>query len=123
MLLSAFFVTTLTGPLWAQTTGELPVPTSAPSAPAGASVAAPAPIVNNRVFGVLPNYRTASLSDPYKPLSINRKFYIGYKDSTDYPIFALSAVLSGLGQWTNQHPSYGQGLKGYGKRYIASTAD
>src|ERR1700710_1986158 len=128
MILSALCVTTFTGPLSAQTTGVAPAPTvggQVSSASDGniAAAGTPAPIVNNRVFGVLPNYRTASLSEPYKPLSVHMKFYIGYKDSTDYPIFALGGILSGLGQWTDQHPSFGQGLKGYGKRYDTSTAD
>jgi hypothetical protein len=72
---------------------------------------------------VLPNYRTAEESAVYSPISVKRKFYIGYKDSTDYPIFGMSAVLAGLGQWTDQHHAYGQGMEGFGKRYAATVSD
>jgi hypothetical protein len=95
--------------LWAQ---QSPVPDS-PTTPSA----------NNRVLGVLPNYRTAEESAPFTPLSVRRKFYIGYKDSTDYPIFFVAAALAGLGQMTDQHPEFGQGMKGYGKRLGGSVAD
>jgi hypothetical protein len=90
---------------------------------AAARAAAPGSSSPDRVFGVLPNYRTANLSDPFQRLSVKRKFYIGYKDSTDYPLFVLGGVLAGLGQATNQHPEFRQGMVGYGKRYAASTSD
>ena len=79
--------------------------------------------VNNRVLGVLPNYRTAEESDPFSPLSVRRKFYIGYKDSTDYPIFILAAGLAGLSQAMGSHERLGSGWEGYGKRLGTSVAD
>ena len=79
--------------------------------------------VNNRVLGVLPNYRTAEESDPFSPLSVRRKFYIGYKDSTDYPIFILAAGLAGLSQAVGSHERLGSGWEGYGKRLGTSVAD
>jgi hypothetical protein len=89
----------------------------------GEPVSTKAAITNNRVFGVLPNYRAGNLNAPYSPLSVKIKYYIGYKDSTDYPIFVLGGLLSGFGQAFDQHPDFGQGLKGYGHRYWTSTAD
>jgi hypothetical protein len=77
----------------------------------------------SRVLGVLPNYRSGEESDPFSPLSVHRKFYIGYKDSTDYPIFFVAGGLAVLGQMTEQHPQFGQGLEGYGKRLGGSVAD
>ena len=74
-------------------------------------------------MGVLPNYRAGEETDPFSPLSVRRKFYIGYKDSTDYPIFFVAAGLAGLGQMTGQHPEFGGGIKGYGKRLGGSVAD
>ena len=56
---------------------------------------APATAPPARAFGVLPNYRLAELSDPFQPISVKRKFYIGYKDATDYPVFALGGVQIG----------------------------
>jgi hypothetical protein len=77
----------------------------------------------SRVLGVLPNYRSGEESDPFTPLSVRRKFYIGYKDSTDYPIFFVAGALAALGQMTDQHPEFGQGMEGYGKRLGGSVAD
>ena len=81
------------------------------------------PIEKQRVLGVLPNYRTANESDTYVPISVSRKFYIGFKDSTDYPVFVLSAALAGLGQLDNSHPTFGQGMQGFGRRYGTTLAD
>jgi hypothetical protein len=99
----------LTLPVWAQQDA------------ADATPAANAP--PSRVLGVLPNYRSGEESDPFTPLSVRRKFYIGYKDSTDYPIFFVAGGLAALGQLTDQHSEFGQGLKGYGKRLGGSIAD
>ncbi len=79
--------------------------------------------VDNRAYGVLPNYRTANYADPYQPLTVRRKFYIARKDSFDYPIFATGAFFAGLGQLNKAHESFGQGAKGFGKRYITAFAD
>jgi len=45
------------------------------------------------------------------------------KDSTDYPIYFISGAFAALNQLDNNNPSFGQGMKGYGKRYAASLAD
>jgi len=79
--------------------------------------------VDKRILGVLPNYRTANLSAEYKPLTTRRKLYIGYKDSTDYPVFFIAAAFAGIYQLEDSHPSFGQGMKGYGHRYLTSYAD
>ena len=77
----------------------------------------------NRVFGVLPNYRTADASQEGTVLSSHQKLVIASKDSFDYPLVALAGALAGLGQLTDQQPSFGQGLKGYGHRWITNYAD
>jgi len=82
-----------------------------------------ATVPNSRVLGVLPNYRTADDNGTFEPLTVRQKFYIGYKDSTDYPIFILAAGLAGLGQLTDQHEALGQGVEGYSKRFGTSVAD
>jgi hypothetical protein len=93
------------------------------NAPPATAAPSDTPAANSRVLGVLPNYRSAEESSPFEPLSVRRKFYIGYKDSTDYPIFFVAAALAGLGQMTDQHPEFGQGMEGYGKRLGGSVAD
>jgi hypothetical protein len=96
-------------------------PDPPPAAPAGETIA-PAP-QDKRVFGVLPNYRAADANAPFVPITARRKFYIGMKDSTDYPVFFTGAFFAGLSQWQNSNPTYGQGARGFGKRYAAGIAD
>jgi hypothetical protein len=78
---------------------------------------------DKRIFGVLPNYRTARTSTEYVPLTARQKLYIGAKDSTDYPIYFISGAFAALNQIDDTNASFGQGMKGYGKRYAASFAD
>ena len=79
--------------------------------------------IDKRIFGVLPNYRTADGSAPFEPITARRKFYIAVKDSFDYPVYPLSGAFAALYQLENQNPSFGQGLKGYGKRFASSYGD
>jgi hypothetical protein len=72
---------------------------------------------------VLPNYRTANESAAYTPISSRQKFIIGSKDSFDYPLVLLAGGFAGLGQLTNQHPQFGQGIEGFGKRWVTGYAD
>jgi hypothetical protein len=76
-----------------------------------------------RIMGVLPNYRTADASQEGTSISARRKLYIARKDSFDYPLVGLSAVLAGFGQLTDQQPSFGQGVKGYAHRLVTNYAD
>jgi hypothetical protein len=77
----------------------------------------------NRVFGVLPNYRTADASLEGTVLTARQKLTIASKDSFDYPLVLLGGAFAGLGQLTDQQPSFGQGLKGYGHRLVTNYAD
>jgi hypothetical protein len=79
--------------------------------------------IDKRIFGVLPNYRTADGSAPFEPITVKRKFIIASKDSFDYPVYLTSAAFAGLYQLENQNPSFGQGVKGYAKRLASSYAD
>ena len=78
---------------------------------------------DKHVLGVLPNYRTVNDTGVYTPISPKQKFVIASKDSFDYPLVLLSAAIAGFGQLTNQNPSYGQGLAGYGRRLGAGFGD
>ena len=106
-------------------------PTTTPTAPsanrvAPATPAAPAnaqPPGGNRAFGVFPNYRTADWSRRGTVLSNRQKLSIAARDSFDYPTVLLAAAVAGIGQWSNSNPSFGQGAKGYGHRWITSYAD
>jgi hypothetical protein len=78
---------------------------------------------DKRVFGVLPNYRTANETAVYTPISTKQKFTIASKDSFDYPLILLAAGIAGLGQLTNGNPSFGQGAAGYARRLGTSYGD
>jgi len=82
-----------------------------------------APPPDKRVFGVLPNYRTANESAVYTPITPKQKFTIAAKDSFDYPLLGLAAFIAGYGQLDNSHPEFGQGWAGYGRRVGTAYAD
>ena len=93
-----------------------------PAAPTDTSLDAQQP-GGTRVFGVLPNYRAADASLIGTVLTPRQKFNIARKDSFDYPLVGLAAFFAGIGQLTNQQPSFGQGVKGYAHRWVTSYAD
>ena len=117
------------GLVWAQNTSP-----DAAQQPAGQSAQAPnSPAQvqpgqiqeppDKRVFGVLPNYRTANDTGVYTPINTKQKFIIASKDSFDYPLVLLAGAIAGLGQLTDQNPSFGQGMAGYARRLGTGYAD
>jgi hypothetical protein len=92
-----------------------------PSAPP-AVTATPTP-QDKRVFGVLPNYRTADANVPFTPISAKRKMTIAFKDSFDWPVYPTAAAFAALYHLENQNPSFGQGMEGYSKRFAAAYGD
>jgi len=78
---------------------------------------------DKRVFGVLPNYRTADGSLPFKPISTDYKMTIAVKDTFDYPLMAIGGIYAGFSQLSNQYPSLGQGAKGYFNRFVRGYTD
>ena len=78
---------------------------------------------DKHAFGVLPNYRTAEGSAPYIPLTTKQKYIVATRDTLDGPSYALALAFSGLTQLTDGDPSFGQGLKGYARRYGTALAD
>ncbi len=79
--------------------------------------------IDKRAYGVLPNYRTANLYDPFVPISAKRKLTIASKDSFDYPIFALATFFSGIAQLKDDHEDFGQGMEGFAHRYATAFVD
>jgi len=90
---------------------------------AGQQSSEPSESVDKRVFGVLPNYRTADGSRPFRPISTKQKFTIASKDSFDWPVYLTAGAFAGLYHLEDQNPSFGQGLKGYAKRYAGAYGD
>jgi hypothetical protein len=78
---------------------------------------------NDRLFYVLPNYLTVENAGKTQPLTTRQKFKLvalGTFDPVEYPYVGM---LAGISQAENSDPSYGQGFKGYAKRYGAGFAD
>jgi hypothetical protein len=75
-----------------------------------------------RVMGVMAAFNTTR--DPNAlPLSSAQKFKLYFRSVSDPWPFALTAVVAGIGQAENSNPTWGQGLKGYGKRFGAGYGD
>jgi hypothetical protein len=91
--------------------------------PAASDPVAPVAPPDKRVFGVLPNYRTAESAVPFAPITAKQKMTIAAKDSFDWPLFLTGAAFAGLYQIEDQNPSFGEGLKGYAKRYGTAYGD
>jgi hypothetical protein len=90
--------------------------------PAKAAPPAVAP-VDKRIMGVLPNYRTAEMMPVYHPVTAKYKLTIAAKDSFDYPLIAIASIYAGFYQLENNHPEFGQGVKGYFSRLGTSYTD
>jgi hypothetical protein len=78
---------------------------------------------DKRVFGVFPNYRTTDGNVPFQPITSKQKILIGLKDSFDWPVYITGGAFAALYQIENQNPSFGQGMKGYARRYGTALAD
>jgi hypothetical protein len=78
---------------------------------------------DKRIFGVLPNNRTTEASLPFHSITAKQKMTIAYKDSFDWPVYPTAAAFALLYQLEDQNPSFGQGMKGYAKRFATAYGD
>jgi hypothetical protein len=87
--------------------------------------AAPDPSVpkNDRILWTLPNYLTVENASTQPPLSVGKKFKLAAEEDLDPVEFGFVALASGVNQATDANPTYGQGFKGYGKRFAQELAD
>jgi hypothetical protein len=81
------------------------------------------PTEDKRIFGVLPNNRTTEASNPFAPITARRKMTIAFKDSFDLPVYPTAAAFAALYQLEDQNPSFGQGMRGYSKRFASAYGD
>jgi hypothetical protein len=72
---------------------------------------------DERLLGIIPNYRTFPALSEYKPIPPKEKSKIAADDAFDRGTLALAALFAGHGQWTNANPTFGQGTAGYA-RYL-----
>ena len=78
---------------------------------------------HQRILGVMPEFNAVNHPEDLPPLTPKQKFGLMWKSSTDGFIFALDAIVAGIGQAKDSNPGYGQGAQGYFKRFGASYAD
>jgi hypothetical protein len=77
---------------------------------------------SERTLGIFPHFLVTDRQDA-SPLSSGQKFRLFAKQAFDPTEFLLTAAQAGLSQATDQFPGYGQGGKGYAKRYGAAFGD
>ena len=65
----------------------------------------------------------ANVSDHLCSLNAGEKFHLFVSDTINPFSFVESAFNAGLAQMGNDDPQWGQGMKGYGRRYAADLAD
>src|SRR5579871_1962085 len=96
-----------------------------PVEPKAATPVAPDPsqVIDKRIMGVLPNYRTADGTVPFQKISSKYKLTIASKDSFDSPNYVIGGLFAGIYQAENSHPNFGQGVAGYARYYGTSYAD
>jgi hypothetical protein len=75
-----------------------------------------------RVLGVFPNFYATYVWNA-APLSPGQKFQLALRTSIDPVSIAIPAVVAGIEQWQNDLRGYGQGARGYARRFGASYAD
>jgi hypothetical protein len=74
------------------------------------------------VLGVFPNYFVTYEPNP-APLTAKQKFEVGWKTFFDPVPILFSGVGAGIQQARKSYPEYGQGVKGFSKRFGANYAD
>jgi hypothetical protein len=78
---------------------------------------------NDRIFGIMPNYSTVNSKGHIEPLTVRDKFKLVAEGSFDPYEFGIVGLVAGKAQLENDDAPWGQGLKGFGKRYAAAFAD
>ena len=71
-----------------------------------------------RVAGILPNFFVSYMYRAV-PLTSGQKFKLALKNASDPGNLLLVGVVAGVQQADNAFPGYGQGARGYGRRYGA----
>jgi len=75
-----------------------------------------------RVFGVVPNFFVSYLPNAI-PLNTRQKFELAWKTTVDPVSFGITGAIAGAEQAANTYGAYGQGAKGYARRYGAAYGD
>ena len=78
---------------------------------------------DDRILWALPNYLTVENASSLPPLTPGGKMKLIAQDTFDPVTYGFIALEAGVNQASNANPTYGQGLKGYSKRYGLAFAD
>jgi len=77
---------------------------------------------HQRVAGVMATFNTTRNPNAL-PLSPGQKFELFFKGAFDPWAFGLNAAVAGIDQASDADPEWGQGMKGYSKRFGAAYTD
>src|SRR5579859_5216353 len=75
-----------------------------------------------RVLGVFPNFYSSYIWDA-APMTAGQKYQLAMHSLIDPFSFVGTGIFAAAEQWQNTFPGYGQGAKGYAKRYGAAYVD
>jgi Carboxypeptidase regulatory-like domain len=75
-----------------------------------------------RVLGIFPNFYSSYIWDA-APMTAGQKYQLAAHSLVDPFSFVGTGIFAAAEQWQNTFPGYGQGAKGYAKRYGAAYAD
>jgi hypothetical protein len=79
---------------------------------------------DTHILGIVPDYDTVrNSSGVFLPISARKKFWLATEDVFDPFSFLITGIYAGASQLSNQYPEFGQGAKGYAKRYAGAFAD
>jgi hypothetical protein len=117
--------------LWAQQAGQaIPAGPQTQAKPTNDSEATKDPSAkdspkpqNDRIFWSLPNYMTVEKSSSLPPLTTRQKFKVVAEGTFDPFEFGFIGLVASINQATGTNPTYGQGVRGYAKRYGTAFTD
>ena len=118
-LIILLLATVFTSPVFAQDSASSDESASAVTNVESTKPAKP----DKRLFGVVPNYRTADANIPFSPLTPRQKLSIATHDSFDWPTYLLAGVMTFAMPGTEDKHLYGTGLEGFANRYARTSAD
>jgi Carboxypeptidase regulatory-like domain len=75
-----------------------------------------------RLVGIIPNFYTSYIYDT-APLTVKQKFLMAERGTFDPVSMIGVGIGAGIEQAMNTYPGYGQGARGYAKRFGAKFAD
>jgi hypothetical protein len=68
---------------------------------------------SNRIFGIIPSFKSSDSLDHYAPLTARQKFKIAEDDAFDRGTVVLGALFGAQAMLQKSNPSFGQGTAGY----------